>query len=128
MKKLIAFVFVLVCIFAMAGCSNNTYKIKITVPAGSQEPFVYSDEIICPTGKRITVSCGEGLSDTEVLLKTVDETLTPGYVAKPLTTGMPVEFDTDKGMWLKVGISIQNDTDTDQIVYVEVTGIELKFE
>lgn len=42
MKKLIAMVLVLVCVLGLVGCGKNeTYKIKITVPAGSTEAFVY---------------------------------------------------------------------------------------
>ena len=130
MKKfMIALILALLCIFSLVGCGkNDTYKIRITVPAGSTEEFVYSDEEICPTGNKITISTGEGLDDTEVILKTVNEMLTPGYVATHLTPETPVEFDTDKGEWLKVGISMQNPTDTDIIVYVEVEGVEVRIE
>ena len=129
MKKLIALVLVLLCVFSLVGCGKkDTYEIRITVPAGSTEEFVYSDEEICPTGNKITISTGEGLDDTEVILKTVNEMLTPGYVAAPLTPETPVEFDTDKGEWLKVGIAMQNPTDTDIIVYVEVEGVEVRIE
>ena len=129
MKKIIALVLALVCVLCMPGCGKNTsYKLKITIPAGSQEPFIYSDEEICPTGTQIMISSGEGMGDTEVILKTVNELLTPGYVATYLTPGMPVKFDTVKGEWLKVGISMQNPTETDIIVYIEVEGVEVSIE
>lgn len=129
MKKWIAIALVLasVCIFAMAGCGkNDTYKVRITVPAGSTEKFVYSDEEISATGKKITISSGEGLGDTEVILSPVDENVETGYVATYLTPGMPVEFDAIKGEWFKIGVSVQNDTDTDIDVYVEVKGVEVR--
>ena len=127
MKKLAAFVLSLVCVLALAGCGkNDTYKIKITVPAGSTAAFVYSDEEISATGNKITISSGEGLADTEVILHPVNEMITPGYVATPLTPGKPVEFDADQGEWFKIGISMGNDTDTDKIVYVEVEGVEVR--
>ena len=129
MKRLIAFVYALVCVLCLVGCKENeTYKLRIIVPAGSTDPFVYSDEEICPTGDKITISAGDGLGDTEIILKTVDELLTPGYIATYLTPGMPVDFDTDKGEWLNVGISMQNPTDTDIIVYIEVEGVEVRIE
>ena len=129
MKKLIALVLALVCVLALAGCGqNDTYKIRITVPAGSTEAFVYSDEEISSIGKKITISSGEGLGDTEVLLSPVNENVETGYVATYLTPGMPVEFDAVKGEWFKIGISMQNDTDTDKIVYVEVKGVEVRIE
>ena len=76
----------------------------------------------------ITISSGEGLGDTEVILQPVNEMITPGYVATYLTPGVPVEFDAAKGEWFKIGISMQNDTDTDKIVYVEVEGVEVRIE
>ena len=129
MKKLIAFILVLGCVAGLMGCGkNSSHKLRITIPAGSQAPFVYSDEEIRPTGNKITISTGEGLGDTEVILQTVNEMLTSGYVATYLTPGMPVEFDTDNGEWLKVGISLQNPTDTDIVVYIEVEGVEVRIE
>ena len=129
MKKLIALVLALVCVLALAGCGeNDTYKVRITVPAGSTEEFVYSDEEISATGKKITISSGEGLGDTEVLLSPVNENVETGYVATYLTPGMPVEFDAVMGEWFKIGISMQNDTDTDKTVYVEVEGVEVRIE
>lgn len=129
MKKFIALVLALVCVLALAGCGkNDTYKIRITVPAGSTEEFVYSDEEISATGKKITISSGEGLGDTEVLLSPVNENVETGYVATYLTPGMPVEFDAVQGEWFKIGVSMQNDTDTNKIVYVEVEGVEVRIE
>lgn len=129
MKKLIALVLVLVCVLALAGCGkDDTYKVRITVPAGSTEAFVYSDEEISATGKKITISSGEGLGDTEVILSPVNENVETGYVATYLTPGMPVEFDAVKGEWFKIGVSMQNNTDTDKIVHVEVEGVEVRIE
>ena len=129
MRKYIALVLALVCVLALAGCGqNDTYKIRITVPAGSTEEFVYSDEEISATGKKITISSGEGLGDTEVLLSPVNANVAVGYVATYLTAGMPVEFDAVAGEWFKIGVSVQNNTDTDKIVYVEVEGVEVRIE
>ncbi len=129
MNKLTALVFALVCVLALAGCGENeTFKVRITVPAGSTEAFVYSDEEISATGKKITISSGEGLGDTEVLLLPVNENVETGYVATYLTPGMPVEFDAVTGEWFKIGVSMQNDTDADKTVYVEVEGVEVRIE
>ena len=129
MKKLITLSFVLVCILALAGCGkNDTYKISITVPAGSTETFAYSDEEISATGNTISISSDEGLGDTEVILQPVNEMLETGYIATYLTPGMPVKFDALKGEWFKVGVSMQNDTDTDITVYVEVEGVDVRIE
>ena len=128
MKKLMALVLAVTCVLAMAGCRKDTYTIGITVPAGSQERFVFADEEICPTGKKIRISCGEGLWETAVILAPVDETITAGYVETYMDHGVPAIFDTDKGVWLKVGVSVQNDTDEDKTVYIEVTGVAVRIE
>ena len=126
MKKLMALL--LVCVLALAGCGKDTFTISVTVPAGSQGEFLFADEEICPTGKKITVSCGEGLGETEVLLAPVDETVTAGYVNTPIAPGTPATFDTDPGTWLKVGVNVANDTAEDVTVWVKVTGVEVRIE
>lgn len=127
MRKYIALVLTLVCVLALVGCEkNDTYKIRITIPAGSTEAFVYSDEEISATGKKITISSGEGLGDTEVVLSPVNEMVETGYVATYLTPGLPVEFDAITGEWFKIGVSMQNDTDTDITVYVDTCNPERK--
>lgn len=129
MKKLIILVLSLVCILGLVGCGKNeTYKIKITVPAGSTEEFVYSDEEISPTGGKITISTSEGLGDTLVVLKTVEVKEKTAYEPTYLTHGMPVEMEAEKGAWFKIGVSVQNNTDTDKIFYVEVEGVEVRIE
>ena len=135
MKKLMALVLTLVCVLGLVGCGkNDTYKIKITVPAGSteeiiyQEDFAYSDEEISPKGNKITISSGEGLGDTEVVLKPIEVKEENAYEPTYLTPGMPVEMDVEKGAWFKVGVNMQNPTDTDIVVYVEVKGVEVRIE
>ena len=129
MKRILTMILAMICIFTLAGCGKNeTYTISITVPAGSTEAFVYSDEEISAIGNKIIISSGEGLGDTEVLLSPVDENVEAGYVATYLTPGMPVEFDAVKDEWFRIGVSVQNDTDTDKTVYVEVEGVEVRIE
>lgn len=135
MKKLIAIVSILFCTFVMTACDGNTnHKIRITIPAGSteeiiyQEDFVFSDEEISPTGNTITISCGEGLGDTEVVLKPIEVKEENAYEPTYLTPGMPVEMDVEKGAWFKIGVSMQNNTEIDEIVYVEVDGVEVRVE
>ena len=135
MKKLILVVLVLVCLLGLVGCGkNDTYKIRITVPAGSteeiiyQEDFAYSDEEISPTGNTITISSGEGLGDTEVVLKPIEVKEENAYEPTYLTPGMPVKMDVEKGAWFKIGVNMQNPTDTDIVVYVEVEGVEVRIE
>ena len=129
MKKMIAIVLTWVCVLALAGCGkNDTYKIKITVPTGAVEEFVYSDEIISLIGNTIIISSGEGLGDTEVVLKPIEVKEENAYEPTYLPPGMPVEMDVEKDAWFKIGVSMQNPTDTDITVYVEVKGVEVRIE
>lgn len=126
---MIAIVLTWVCVLALAGCGkNDTYKIKITVPTGAVEEFVYSDEIISLIGNTIIISSGEGLGDTEVVLKPIEVKEENAYEPTYLTPGMPVEMDVEKDAWFKIGVSMQNPTDTDITVYVEVKGVEVRIE
>lgn len=113
---------------------QDSFKIRITIPVGTtremiyQEDFVYSDEEISPLGNKITISSGDGLGDTEVVLKPIEVTEENAYEPTYLTPGMPVEMDVEKGAWFKIGISMQNPTEEDIVVYVEVDGIEVRIE
>ena len=125
MKKWIVFVFLLILI--LSGCGKrDTFRVQITVPAGSEMAFYFSEEQIAAAGKKITISASQELGSTEVLLRPVSDTVTAGYVATPLTPGEPVTFDADKGVWFTVGLSLQNDTDTDKTFTVEVKGAEVR--
>lgn len=120
---------ILLCAILMVGCGkSNTYKIGITIPAGSTEEFVYSNEEISPIGNKITISSVEGLGDTDVVLKAIEVKEEKTYEPTYLTSGMPVKMDAEKGAWFQIGVSVQNETDTDIIVYVEVEGIEVRIE
>ena len=133
MKKLMALLVTFFCLLALPGCGTKgeKYTIEIMIPAGSTEAFVYSEDAIRPTGKKIIISSGAGLGDTEVILKPVDETEETGYVATYLARGMPVEFDTAdvEDEWFRIGVSVQNDSDRGPIaVAVEVEGVEIRKE
>ena len=60
---------VFVCFLKNSG--RDRYSLRIVVPAGSQDCFVYANEQISPLGKYITITSGEGLGDTEVELDPV---------------------------------------------------------
>ena len=127
---IIACVVVAVCF--LTNPKQDSFTIRIVVPAGSteeivyQEDFAYSDEEISPLGNKITILSGEGLGDTEIVLKPIQVKEENAYEPTYLTPGMPVEMDVEKGAWFKVGVNVQNPTDEDIIVYVEVEGVEVR--
>lgn len=106
---------------------QDSFTIRIVVPAGSEEPFVYSEEEISPREDYVIVSSGEGLGDTEVILKPVYVEYENVYEpAIYMTPGMPVKLFAEKGGWFKIGINMQNPTDQDKEVFVEVKYVEVR--
>ena len=105
---------------------QDSYTLRIVVPAGSQEEFVYTDEEVSTIRNSIKIWSGDGLGDTEVILSPVNKTTETRYTATYLTHGMPVEFDAEKDTWFKIGVNMQNPTNEDIIVYVEVENVEVR--
>ncbi len=106
---------------------EDSFTIRIVVPAGSEESFVYSEEEISPLENYVIVSSGEGLGDTEVILKPVYAEYENVYEpAIYMTPGMPVKLFAEKGGWFKIGINMQNPTDQDKEVFVEVKYVEVR--
>ena len=116
-------------ILAVCFLTNPTkeYKIRITIPAGSTEPFCYSDEEISPKGNTLTFYAGEGLGDTEITLLPVEVRRENAYDEPVyITPGMPVKIDVEKGAWFKIGVNIQNPTDENKDVYISVRNVEVR--
>lgn len=102
------------------------HELRIIVPAGSQDEYVFCDEEISSGKGIVTVSSGKGLGDTAVILERIDKY---AYAATYLTPGMPVDLEVEPSAWYRVGIAQQNPTDEDQEAFVVVKGdIELRIE
>lgn len=108
---------------------RDSFTIRIVVPAGSEELFVYSDEEISPLKNYVIISSGQGLGDTEVILKPIYVEYENVYEpAVYMTPGIPVKLFAEKGGWFKIGINMQNPTDQDKEVFVEVKYVEVRIE
>lgn len=136
MKKkiliIISFIFIaILCILGWLFLLNNgkSYNIKITIPAGSTETYVYSDVEISPKKNKIKIFSGEGLGDTEVILKPIEvNEENVDDRGTYLTHGMPVKMEVEKGAWFRIGVNMQNPTDEDIVVYVKVKDVDLRIE
>ena len=127
-KTSLAAITVLLFLLCMTGCNGaKDFDVKITIPAGSADTFVYSESEISPDGDSITLSCGEGLGDAEVILKPVD-TIEGSYLPAYLTPGAPVKMDAAKGEWFQVGVSVQNPTSEAVVVYVHAEKVDIRIE
>ena len=104
---------------------NDTFHIKIVVPAGAEEGFYYSHEEISPNKNRVILWSEDGMGDTQVILhanggndESTDE---PVY----MTPGMPVKMQAKKGVWYQIGVNVSNPTQEEKIVYVRVKGVKI---
>ncbi len=122
MKRIWALAVILV--VCLTGCGRE-YDVAITIPAGNESEFSYSETEVAATGKTITVMAKQGMQDGEVFLKAVDgqgEDCEPTY----LTPGFPVEFQVEKGIWYKIGVSAMNPTTEDSEMLITVKGAQVR--
>lgn len=125
MVTIVACVLVAVCF--LTDPRNDTFDIKIVIPAGGEGPVYYSEEEISPNRNRITLSSGEGLGDTSVILKPTEYKEENAYDEPAyLTPGLPVKMDAEKGAWFRIGVSMSNPTDEDIVVYIRAKGVEVR--
>lgn len=133
MKKLIALALALVCILAwVIWGQGETYTIKVIVPAGTMnefvyiEDFIYSDEEISPQKKQLTLKSIDLPDGTEFVLKPIEVTEENAYERTYLDRGEPVLIDVEKGAWFKIGIALQNPTDEDIEVGITVENVKVR--
>lgn len=122
MKRIWFLAFMLV--LCLTGCGKE-YDVTVTIPAGNESEFSYSETEVAATGKTITVMAKQGMQDGEVFLKAVDgqgEDCEPTY----LTPGVPVEFQVEKGVWYKIGVSAMNPTTEDSEMRITVKGAQVR--
>lgn len=108
---------------------RDTFDVKIVIPANSEQTFYYSDEEMSPYRDRVILSSGEGLGDTEVVLKPMEGiTREDAYddLRAYMTPGLSVKMYAEKGGWFKVGVLVGNPTDKDIVVYVRVKGVTVR--
>lgn len=127
MKKLIACLLVLAGALGLIGCVATTnYNIRIVIPAGSQEEFVYSDEEIAPLSDQFTIKSIDVADGTRIELKAVG--VEQENVSTYLDKGQALLIDTEKGAWFKIGVAIQNPTDEDIVVVINVENVNVRIE
>lgn len=106
---------------------DDSFRISVVIPAGSEESVYYSDEEISPNRNKVTLLTGAGLVDTPVVLKLeFDSQGNAGEELISLTYGMPVKIDAGEDTWFKVGAVMSNPTDEDIVIYVPIKGVEVR--
>ncbi len=121
---------ILICIIAsvcfLTDPKQDSFQVKIVIPAGGESGFWYSDEEISPLGNTITLWSGQGLEDTEAVLLPLESEKEEDYSPVYLTRAMPVKMKAEKGAWFKIGVHMENPTEEDKIVYVRADGAEIR--
>lgn len=114
-------------VFFLTDPKGSTYKIKITIPAGSESGIYYSEEEICPKKGQITFEVGQDIGDTEISLLPVEAVDKNAYDESAYATpGLLTKMNAEKGSWFKVGINASNLNEKDQVVYVTVRNVEVR--
>ncbi len=119
----------LICVIVVACFLTNPpkeYQIRVNIPAGSTEEFVYSDEVILTKGNTITLYTGEGFGDATIALLPVEVRGKIAYEPTYITPGMPVKMDVEKGAWYKIGVNMQNLSEENIDVYVSVSNVDVR--
>lgn len=118
---------VIVAVCFLTNPKQDCYSLRVVVPPGGHEQFVYTEEEISPLGKYITVYCGEGMGDASVILKPMQVRTETAYDQEwYITPGLTVKLEAEKGGWFKVGVRMWNETGEDKIVYVNVEDVEVR--
>lgn len=102
-------------------------KIKIVIPAGSNDQIVYSEEEISPREDHVFLSTEDiTLHHTAVVLKPVEVHQEYAYDDPFRLSDTSIRMDAEKGVWYKIGIWMENPTDEDIVVYVDITNVEVR--
>ena len=127
MKKFAAFALALFFVVGLIGCSTQSeYSIRIVIPAGSQAEMVYSEEEISPLDNQLTMKSIDVSDGTGVVLKAVETEIED--ISTFFTKGEPMIVYAEKGAWDRIGIAVQNPTDEDIIVVINVENVEVRIE
>lgn len=129
MKKILATVLIIACMVGFTSCkSKEPYTIEFTIPPGSAEDFIYSDQEISPNRNRLTISAGAGISERDIILKPVQVKEENAYEPVVLKQGDSVKIKVEKGAWYKIGVAALNPNDVPIAVEVIVENATIRIE
>ncbi len=126
MKKALFISLFFVILVLLCGCKSEKQQIEIIIPAGSEESFVFSDEVFAATKDKIIVTAGAGFDNTSVTLKTEKVSEENAYEPIYLSHEEPVMIKVEKDGWFKIGVCIQNPSEYDIAVSLYLENIEIK--
>ena len=129
MKRILAAVIILACLLSLTSCiSKEPYTIEFTIPPGSSEDFVFSDQEISPNRSKLTIRAGAGISEREIIFKPVQVQEENAYEPVTLKQEDSVKIKVEKGAWYKIGVAAQNPNDVPIAVEVIIENAEIRIE
>ena len=93
---------------------------------GLMPAMVYSEEEISPLDNQLTMKSIDVSDGTGVVLKAVETEIED--ISTFFTKGEPMIVYAEKGAWYRIGIAVQNPTDEDIIVVINVENVEVRIE
>lgn len=129
MKKLVITVLILVYVLGLTSCvSKEPYTIEFTIPPGSSDGFIYSDQEISPNRNKLIIRAGAGISERDILLKPVQVQKENAYEPVTLKQEDSVKIRVEKGAWYKIGVAAYNPNDVPIAVEVIVENASIRIE
>lgn len=122
----VSIVAMVVCLLVVLGFltdpKQDEFSLRINVPS-KNNGMVYTLEEVSPIGNKIIVRAGEGLGDTQVCLVDVSG---GSEKCEYLTTDIKVKFNASSDRWYKIGVKVQNDSEQERNVYVDVDKVKVR--
>ena len=129
MKKLVITVLILDYVLGLTSCvSKEPYTIEFTIPPGSSDGFIYSDQEISPNRNKLIIRAGAGISERDILLKPVQVQKENAYEPVTLKQEDSVKIRVEKGAWYKIGVAAYNPNDVPIAVEVIVENASIRIE
>lgn len=122
----IVFAILTILLLSHLGVFSEKNSLKITIPAGRTDIYVYAAEEISPRHGKLTITAGDGMGDATVILRPAGTTDVSDCSLDYITPGLEVEVDVEKGKWYWIGVDVENPTDEDIVVYLNVYDVDVR--
>ena len=103
---------------------NNTYSVKVIIPAGFD--YNQSDEEFSPLKSKITITLDEGHNNAKIILIPNEARTETAYEPVTLTAGVPVTIDVEKGAWFEIGVILDEAASVENQFIFSINGIETR--
>lgn len=129
MKKILVVFIILACLLGLTSCvSKEPYTIEFTIPPGSSDGFIYSDQEIFPNRNKLIIRAGAGISERDIILKPVQVQQENAYEPVTLKQEDSVKIRVEKGAWYKIGVAAHNPNDVPIAVEIIVENSTIRIE